>query len=183
MITRPVSTFCLVVFCLLVTVNAQTDIKVAATWQVQKYDLAVTLPQSETDRNVGIRAKLDLKNVSAAPASTLTLRISPNAAVTSIKLNDSTIDFTKGEEKAGTATLQRIGLRVPSAPPGGVFTVVVDYKLAVKDNSGLASISTGSAQFLPLSFWYPTPNSWFFARGADYAPTHLSVTSPTGSTI
>ena len=82
MITRPVSTFCLAVFCFLVTAKAQTDTKVAATWQVQKYDLAVTLPQAETDRSVGIRAKLDLKNVSAAAASTLTLRISPNATVT-----------------------------------------------------------------------------------------------------
>ncbi|MEP7214468.1 MAG: tetratricopeptide repeat protein [Acidobacteriota bacterium] len=165
-------------FCVVAPAVAQTDIKVAATWQVQKYDIAVTLPTSDTDRMVAVRAKLSLKNVSGSPASTLTLRISPTAEILSVKLNDAAIDFTKGEEKAGAATLQKIALRVPSMPSAGTFSVVVDYKLNVKENSGLASVSTGSAQFLPLSFWYPTPNSWFFARGADYAPVHLSVNAP-----
>ncbi|QYO62898.1 hypothetical protein [Leptolyngbya sp. 7M] len=31
-----------------------------------------------------------------------------------------------------------------------------------------------------MSFWYPTPNSWYFARGADHAPMRLRVTSPSG---
>lgn len=175
MIKRALLICSLMLFCVLATAVAQTDIKVAATWQVQKYDLAVTLPSSDTDRNVAVRAKLSLKNVSGSPASTLTLRISPTAEILSVKLNDAAIDFTKGEEKAGAATLQKIALRVPSTPTAGTISVVVDYKLNVKENSGLASVSTSSAQFLPLSFWYPTPNSWFFARGADYAPAHLSI--------
>jgi tetratricopeptide (TPR) repeat protein len=45
----------------------------------------------------------------------------------------------------------------------------------VTDNTGLNTISPAGSQFLPLSFWYPTPNSWFFARGADYAPVKVQV--------
>jgi tetratricopeptide (TPR) repeat protein len=52
---------------------------------------------------------------------------------------------------------------------------MVDYKLEVKENSGIASLSPVSSHFLPMSFWYPTPNSWFFARGADSAPFSISV--------
>jgi len=62
------------------------------------------------------------------------------------------------------------------------LTVVVDYKIAVKENSGLNSISPVSSQFLPLSFWYPTPNSWYFARGADYAPVRMQVNAA-GQTV
>src|SRR5690606_6609046 len=52
----------------------------------------------------------------------------------------------------------------------------------VTDNSGLNAISSLTSQFLPLSFWYPTPNSWFFVRGADYAPMKIKVIDPAGRT-
>lgn len=156
---------------------AQTDGKIAATWQVQKYDIAVTLPQSETDRSLSVRAKLDLKNVAAASASTLTLRISPSAEIVSVTINGSAVDPVKGEERAGSATLQKLAVRIPAVQAGGSVTAVVDYKLIVKENTGLASLSPDSSVFLPLSFWYPTPNSWFFARGADYAPFQITVSS------
>ncbi len=162
--------------------SAQDDTRVSATWQVSRYDITATLPQSETDRNLTVKAKLDLKNVSGRPASTLTLRISPSAAVTSVSVNGTTVDFTKAEEKVGTGTLQRIAIRLPSVQPGGILSATLDYKLAVKDNSGLNALSPVGSQFLPLSFWYPTPNSWYFARGADYAPFHLQVNS-SGQTI
>ncbi|MEP7148400.1 MAG: hypothetical protein ABI857_05900 [Acidobacteriota bacterium] len=164
-------------------VSAQDDSRVSATWQVATYDITATLPQSETDRNLTVKAKLDLKNVSGRSASTLTLRISPSAAVTSVSVNGATADFTKGEEKVGTGSLQRIGIRLPSVQPGGVLSTTVDYKISVKENSGLNSISPIGSQFLPLSYWYPTPNSWYFARGADYAPFHLQVNSPSQTIV
>src|SRR5262249_26518173 len=52
-----------------------------------------------------------------------------------------------------------------------------------KDNSGAGTLSPVYSQFLPLSFWYPTPNSWYFARGADHAPFHISVSAPSGLTV
>ena len=155
---------------------AQTDARISATWKVQKYDVIATLPQSEADRNLVVKTKIDVKNVSAQPASTLTLRIGSTTEVVAVNINGSTVDFTKGEEKINSATsLQRIMLRIPSVQPNGTVSVTVDYKFAVKDNSGLNAISPVGSQFLPTSFWYPTPNSWYFSRGADFAPFALAV--------
>ena len=158
-----------------VSLRAQDTSRVSATWQVEKYDISVQLPAGETDRNVTAKAKLELRNVSAGSASSLTLRISSNAAISSIAVNGNTVEFTKAQENVGSATLQRISTRIPAVAPNGVVSAVVDYKLALKDNSGLASHSSAGSQFLPLSFWYPTPNSWYFARGADFAPTRIQV--------
>lgn len=155
---------------------AQDDTRPSATWQVQKYDIAAILPQSETDRNLTVKAKLDLKNVSTRPASTLTLRIGSSAEITSVNVGGAAIDFTKAEEKINSATsLQRIVLRIPSVQPNGTVSATVDYKFNVKDNSGVSAISPVGAQFLPTSFWYPTPNSWYFARGGDFAPARVQI--------
>ena len=157
---------------------AQDDTRLQATWQVAKYDLKATLPQTDTDRKLTVKAKLDLKNVSPRPASTLTLRISTSAEVTAVTANGATADFTKSEEKLGAGSLQKIVIRIPAVAAGGSLTATVDYALTVKDNSGLNAISPAGSQFLPLSFWYPTPNSWYFARGADYAPARVEVSAP-----
>lgn len=176
----------LVSLCMLVilstSLSAQDDTRVSATWQVAKYDIAVTVPQSETDRSITAKAKVDAKNVSSRPASTMTLRISPTAEVSAVTVNGSANEFSKREEKTGTGSLQQIVVRMPSVAPGGTASVVVDYKLTVKDNSGLNAVSPSGSQFLPLSYWYPTPNSWFFSRGADFAPVRIQVNAPAGAT-
>ncbi|PYS99660.1 MAG: hypothetical protein DMF63_11310 [Acidobacteria bacterium] len=164
------------------SVTAQ-DTRPTATWQVVKYDIAVTIPPSDADRNLSAKAKVEVKNISAKAATTLSLRISPAAEVATTAINGSPTEFAKAEEKMGTGSLQRINIRIPAVQPGGVLTATVDYKLAVKDNSGLAALSPSSSQFLPLAFWYPTPNSWYFARGADYAPFSVSVASPGATAI
>ncbi|MGI8786451.1 MAG: tetratricopeptide repeat protein [Pyrinomonadaceae bacterium] len=165
-------------------VFAQNESRVSRTWEVRKYDIAATLPQTETDRNLTVKAVLDLKNVSSQPASTLTLRISPNATISVVKINDAAADFSKGEEKIDASrTLQRIVVRVGSIQPNATLNVAVDYKLNVKENSGLNALSPVGSQFLPLAFWYPTPNSWYFARGADFAPAHLQVNPANGETV
>jgi tetratricopeptide (TPR) repeat protein len=154
---------------------AQDASRIGATWQVEKYDLSVQLPSAEADRNLTVKAKLDLRNVSSSPASSLTLRISSNATITSAAVNGNIVEFTKATENLGTSSLQRISIRIPAVAAGAAATAVIDYKLGLKDNSGLAALASGSSQFLPLSFWYPTPNSWYFARGADYAPTRIQI--------
>ena len=160
---------------------AQDTSRIGATWQVEKYDLAVQLPSVEADRNLTVKAKLDIRNVSSGPASTLTLRISSNATVTSASVNGNIVEFTKATENLGTSSLQRISIRIPAVGAGATATAVIDYRLTLKDNSGLAALAAGSSQFLPLSFWYPTPNSWYFARGADYAPIRIQVTGTSSS--
>lgn len=177
-------TFAFLLFVSAFTAFAQDESRASKTWEVQKYDLTATLPQAETDRNLTARAVLNLKNVSGKPASTLTLRISPNAEVSGVKVNDAAAEFTKGEEKIGSGgTLQRIVVRVPSVQANANLAVAVDYKLTVKENSGLSALSPVGSQFLPLSFWYPTPNSWYFARGADFAPFNLKVNSANNQQI
>lgn len=157
---------------------AQDDTRPSATWQVQKYDITATLPQSDADRNLTVKAKLDVKNISGRSASTITLRLGPGAEVTGASVGGASIDFAKAEEKINPAiSLQRIVLRIPSVQPNGTVSATVDYKFTVKENSGVSAISPLNAQFLPSSFWYPTPNSWFFARGADYAPYRVKVQS------
>src|SRR3982751_883757 len=165
----------LIVISLSIGGSAQDETRVSATWQVLKYDISASLPSNAADRNLTAKAQVDLKNVSGRPASTLTFRISPNAAVSAIAINGAAADFTKGEEKIASGTLQRIVVHIPSTQAGGNVSATVDYKLNVKDNSGLSAISPVGSKFLPLSFWYPTPNSWFFTRGPDYAPYRLRV--------
>lgn len=157
--------------------------RISATWQVMRYDIAATLPQGERDRVIPMRATLELRNISDRPASSLTLRLSPNAEITSVTINGSSVEATRSPEKAGAFELQRAAIRVPSVPSGGSLTAVVEYRFSVKENSGVHALSPAGSQFLPMSFWYPTPNSWFFARGADYAPIRLTVSGPAGRTV
>ncbi len=158
--------------------------RITATWLVKRYDINATLPRTDTERNLAAKARLELRNVSTRPASTLTLRISPVAEVSTINVNGTNVDFTKGEEKIDSVrSLQRLVIRIPTVAPEAILTAIVDYKLTVKDNSGLASISPIGTQFLPLSFWYPTPNSWYFARGADFAPFNLTIVSESSAAV
>jgi len=168
----------------MVAVSATAQTGANATWRVQKYDLNVTLPQDERSRIVTARAVLNIKNVSGSPAGTLTLRISSAAEVTSIKINDAVVDFTKAEEKVGDAlSLQRVSMRFGSLAPEAILTAAVEYKLNIKENSAAAAFAASGGHFLPLSFWYPTPNSWYFTRGADTAPVRLNVMAANGATV
>lgn len=173
----------LLVACASSIVPGQAPAKTSQTWSVQKFDIETTLP-ADSSRSVPVKAILTLKNVSTRPASTLTLRITPAADITAVRLNDASSDFSKNEEKINSATsLQRILLRFGAIAPGAVATAVIDYKLNIKENGGLISMAPNAAHFLPLSFWYPTPNSWFFPQGADKAPVRLKVNSAGGLTV
>ncbi len=171
-------------FALTFSTFAQDDSRASITWQVQKYDIMATLPQTETDRNLTVKAILNLKNVSSSAASTLSLRIGANATVSAVSVNGAATDFSKREEKINAnSSFQKVVIRVPLTPANQIISAVIDYKLNVKENSGLSAISPVGSQFLPLSFWYPTPNSWYFARGADYAPFNLKVNSANTLTV
>jgi hypothetical protein len=153
---------------------AQIDSTASAAWQVKKYDISGSI----TERFLNAKATMSLQNVGNASGSRLTLRISPKAEVVSVKVNDSPTNSTKGEEKLGTSnTLQRIFVSLPAIPPSGTFAITVEYKLKVDENSGLQAITPVGSQFLPLSYWYPTPNSWFAPKGGDYAPVSIQINS------
>jgi tetratricopeptide (TPR) repeat protein len=158
-----------------VCVAAQTG-RAATTWNVDRYDINVDLPSDDRTRVATMRAVLSLRNVSGAPANSLTLRVNTAADVSNISINGSNVEVAKSEEKiSGSVSLQRIAIRMPAVPAGGTLTAAVDYKLTIKDNNAFATISGPGGGFLPLSYWYPTPNNWFFPRGVDAAPTKIRV--------
>jgi hypothetical protein len=150
------------------------------TWQVQKYDLTVKQPGGVEDRSLEVTAKLKLRNIGATNASSLTLRISTDAEVSIFKIDSESREINRSQEKVGNATLQRIQTRLTPIRSGEEIEAEVGYRFKVQDNGPLSSLTPLSSQFLPLSFWYPTPNSWFFARGADYAPMMISFTGEGG---
>jgi tetratricopeptide (TPR) repeat protein len=176
--------FAFLLFSLTLNLFAQDETRAVVAWRVLKYDINANLPQNPTDRYLSARAILNLQNVGNTSATQLSLRISDKAEVSNVTVNNATATFNKREEKLGAnRTLQRLVVSMPDIAPNATTTVSVDYKLKVDENTGLNSISSLGSQFLPLAFWYPTPNSHFFTRGADFAPTRLAITNPAGETV
>ncbi|HUF02982.1 MAG TPA: tetratricopeptide repeat protein [Aridibacter sp.] len=156
--------------------------RIALTWEVVRYDITATLPDDfRANRDLDVAATITLKNVRSSAFSRLTLRISDQAQVDSVTANGTATDFSNSPETtAGARPLQRIVTSLPSVAPGQTINVAVKYKLAVTENDGLAALSSAGSQFLPFSFWYPTPTSWFYTGGADFAPIRITVNG-TGS--
>jgi hypothetical protein len=97
--------------------------------------------------------------------------------VKSVTVGGATASFRPGAEPRGD--LQKIEISLPaSVAPNGSVTATVTYALPVESNSGLAAISPIGTEFLPLSFWYPMPNTPYSVRGGDTAPFHLTVNIP-----
>ena len=143
-----------------------------AAWQIAKFDITVAAPG--TERSLNAQATLLARNVGGGAGSTLSVRINPKAEVKSVTIGSATANFNSRPETRGNA--QRVTITLPSSvAAGGSVTVVVDYRLPVADNTGVAAISTIGSQFLPQSAWYPVANNAFAVRGADYAPVRLTV--------
>ncbi|HEV2859677.1 MAG TPA: tetratricopeptide repeat protein [Pyrinomonadaceae bacterium] len=155
--------------------RAQQPAEAGAAWQVLQYDVAVEPSGGGAqERALKARATITARNVGSGGGRTFTARVSPSAVVESATAAGSPARFTSRTE--ARTKLQLIPLSLPSeVPPGGQLQVVIQYRLPVTENSGLASISPEGLQFLPLSFWYPTPNSLVSPRGSDFAPVKLTV--------
>ena len=132
------------VFCVSAQDTARSG--TAPTWHVQKYDLDVTLP-ADTSRTVPVKATISVKNVSSKPATTLTLRISPAAEITALKINNTLAEFTKSEETVAVRALQRTAIRLPSAAAGSIVTTSVEYKITLTDNTPVGSITPSVSLF------------------------------------
>jgi tetratricopeptide (TPR) repeat protein len=168
-------TFYFLLFTLCAGTFSQTEPRAAAVWQVKKYEITA----STADRFLNATATLNLQNIGNAAGPRLTLRINEFAEVTNVTLNGGAATFNKiqNEPLGGSRNLQRITVNLPNIQPNASFTVTVDYKLKIDENNGLHAISPLGSQFLPFSFWYPTPNSHYAPRGADFAPFSLKVNS------
>ena len=146
-----------------------------ALWQVTRYEVTVNAGDpAGAERALAARVRIEARNVGAGAGRTFTARLSPAAVVGAATVGDAPARSAKYPENRTQLQLARLTLPAPVAP-GATLSVAFDYRLPVADNSGLATVSHEGLQFLPLAFWYPTPNSPVSQRGADYAPFRLTV--------
>jgi tetratricopeptide (TPR) repeat protein len=157
--------------CLLV-VPAQAQTPAPPIWQVTLFDINANVQQAE--RTLTVAATINATNVGGSASRVMTVRLNNKASVKSVAVAGGVATFRPGAETRGD--LQRIEISLPTAAaPGTSTSVTVNYTLPVESNSGLSAISPIATQFLPLSFWYPMPNTPYTVRGADSAPFRLTV--------
>ncbi|HEX6716050.1 MAG TPA: hypothetical protein VF088_03015 [Pyrinomonadaceae bacterium] len=162
---------------ILCLMTAQTGAQTPSTviWQVNSFDINANVQQ--TERTLNAVTTINATNVGNGPGRTLTVRLNAKAKVNSITVGGAATTFRPGSEPRGD--LQRIEILLPAAvAANGNVTVALTYSLPVESNSGLSAISPIATEFLPLSFWYPMPNTPYAVRGADTAPFHLTVNIP-----
>ncbi len=151
---------------------AQAQEEPRAAWQVTRFDVTVDAPGVE--RELKANTRLTIRNVGNGAGTSLSLRINPKAEISETRVGGATATFRSAIESRGN--LQRVSINLPSpVAPNATIEVAVSYRLSVPENTGLAAIAPGGGQFLPLSFWYPAPNTQFSLRGPDTAPFSLKV--------
>jgi tetratricopeptide (TPR) repeat protein len=150
-------------------------------WQVRRFDVTADVPAATT-RSLAARAVITARNVGRGAGRTFTVRISPAAEVRGATVGGAAAQFTSRAESRTKLNTVATTLPAPVAP-GGEVSVAFDYSVPVEVNTGLASISHEGSQFLPLSNWYPTPNSPVSPRGSDTAPLRLTVNAPAGEAV
>lgn len=166
---------------LIVPARAQEEARPA--WQVLNFDVTANVPAATaTKRALMARTLLSVRNVGQGAGRSFTLRINPAAEIKTVMVGETVARFDARPEPRAQLQLVIVTLPAPIAP-GATFNVAVDYRLPVEGNTALASISPEGAQFLPLSAWYPTPNSQSSVRGADTAPVRLTVNAAGGEMV
>ncbi|HKP81188.1 MAG TPA: tetratricopeptide repeat protein [Pyrinomonadaceae bacterium] len=160
------------ILCLVTQAGAQAPATVI--WQVNSFDINANVQQGE--RVLNAVATINVTNIGSGSGRTLTLRLNSKAKVTAVTVGGAATPFRPGSETRGD--LQRIEIALPGVAPNSSVTAAVTYSLPVESNSGLTAISPIATQFLPLSFWYPMPNTPYSVRGADTAPFRLAVNIP-----
>jgi hypothetical protein len=171
---------CCVLLCAWET-RAQGEARVA-TWQVTRFDITANVESGAAARGVSARAVVSARNVGAGEGRSFTVRLNPLAEVKATSVGGAQARFTTSTEPLTNLLRAQVVLPAP-VEPGGTVNVTVEYRLPVNDNTGLAAVSGDGAQFLPLSYWYPTPNTALAPRGVDYAPTRVTVNTTGGESI
>jgi tetratricopeptide (TPR) repeat protein len=149
------------------------DEPVRVVWQVTGFDINANL----AERSLNATATLNAKNIGRGQGSTFTVRLNSKANVKTASVAGSTASFRAVPESRGDLQRVTVMLPTPVAADSSV-SLTINYEVPVESNTGLAAISPISSQFLPLSFWYPTPNTPYTALGADTAPFRLTVNAP-----
>jgi tetratricopeptide (TPR) repeat protein len=156
----------------IITFSVQAQDEARAAWQVNNFD--ITVNNLDAERALNARAVLTVRNIGRGSGATLTLRVNPKAEIKNITIAGATAAYRSQPEPRGNA--QRVTITLPKAIAADeTLSATVEYRIPVEENSGDAGIAPGSAQFLPSALWYPSPNTSFAVRGADYAPFRLTV--------
>ena len=164
--------FLVVIFILSGVSRAGAQDESRPVWQVTNFDITVNNPGAE--RALNARAIVSVLNIGRGSGSSLTLRINSKAEIKSVSVGGASASYRLTPETRGGA--QRVTIALPGAvAPNGTVAATVDYRLPVEENSGVAALSPVGSQFLPLSLWYPSPNTPLAVGGADYAPFRLTV--------
>ncbi|MBV9210638.1 MAG: hypothetical protein JOZ52_08420, partial [Acidobacteria bacterium] len=158
------------------TLPARAQVEASPVWQVLRYDITASV---QADRSLSAHAVISVRNVGRGAGARITLRMSPKAVIKAATFNDAVASFRPSQDERANQQKVEVTL-AQTISPGDTFNVALDYTLPVTDSNGLAAISPLGAQFLPLSFWYPTPTNPFVPRGADTAPFRLKVTNAAG---
>jgi hypothetical protein len=168
---RPLLFALIIIFAALSLARAQDEPR--AAWQATNFD--ITVNNLGAERALNARAVVSLRNVGRGGGSTLSLRINSKAEIKSISIGGATAAYRSVPEPRGGA--QRVTITLPGTiAPNETVIATVEYRLPVAENSGLAAISPVTSQFLPMALWYPSANTPYAVRGADYAPFRLTVT-------
>jgi len=158
----------------LATTQAGAQAPASVIWQVNSFDVQANVQQTERLLN-GVTT-INATNVGGGSGRTLTLRINSKASVKSVTVGGAAANFRPGQARG---ELLPVEITLPTAvAPNATVSATVTYSLPVESNSGLTAISPIATQFLPLSFWYPIPNTPSSPRGVDTAPFHLTVNIP-----
>ncbi|HSS21024.1 MAG TPA: tetratricopeptide repeat protein [Pyrinomonadaceae bacterium] len=157
---------------LLLSIAVLAQDEARAAWQVTNFDITANVQQAE--RNLSAVAIINATNVGRGTGTSFTFRLAAKATLKGVTVGGATANYRATPETFGG--LQRVVVTLPSAvASGGPLVINISYSLPVESNTGLATISPLGSQFLPTSFWYPTPNTPFTVRGADTAPFRLVV--------
>jgi len=168
-------TFLSLILLLCVCAHTRAQTPAPVIWQINSFDVTANVQQAE--RVVNMVTTLNATNVGGSSGRTLTVRLYAKAKVASVTVGGAAATFRPGSEPRNE--LQKLEIALPSTvAPNASTSVTVTYSLPVESNSGLAAISPIGTEFLPLSFWYPMPNTPYTVRGADTAPFHLTVNLP-----
>ena len=160
----------LALFQLSSTAPAQEEAR--AAWEITNFDINANVQQ--TERALSAVAILSATNVGRGTGSSFTFRINSKASIKAVTIGGASATFRIVPESYGN--IQRVTVTLPNSfAPNASLVLNVSYSLPVESNTGLAAISPIGSQFLPLSHWYPAPNTAFTVRGADTAPFHLVV--------
>ncbi|HEX3084031.1 MAG TPA: hypothetical protein VHP99_05880 [Pyrinomonadaceae bacterium] len=147
-----------------------------AAWFITSYD--ITVASVGSDQALNARATVSARNIGRGAGSTLTVRINSKAEIKSVTIGSATATYQARAEARGNS--QRVTINLPSpVGPNQTATPIIEYRLPVTENTGVAAISSIGSQFLPQSSWFPEVNNEYSIRGADFAPFRLTINGAT----